>query len=180
MCLGKLLSRRRFWFWSYLFLALALVSVACYGEETEDPSTPRPTQTEQQSVKQLQQRSRNIANESLTTGIALQRLIENWSKNSEELESDIQSSYERQRRLLERLNLALSTAEKQQDLLDSWFNSYASLSKSTTDYIATTEGQFQEVSQERNREAAKAKRRGIAAIVAAIIATAEAVYIIAK
>lgn len=132
---------------------------------------------EQQSENPSLQRSRSIANDLLTTSVTLSTVIDSWLDNSRTQEERLTASLAEQRRLSQALGEASNTVSEQQSLLlDSWRASESS-SKSFARYVETTEKQFREVAQERDEEAAKSRRRGIAFIIAAIVAIAEAVIL---
>lgn len=135
---------------------------------------------EPESVSLLLQRSRSTVSESLTTGVALSNVIENWSENSEKLNRDMQSLYQELETFSERLNRALSLAEKQGDSLENWSVSYKSLSKSTTDYVNLTESQFKKVEKERQAAIVSRNRWRTVSIGLAAVAVVEGVILFIK
>ena len=171
-----------FWFWLVFFSALfSVVAVSTsHSQETGETTTQTPTQEESQSENPQLRRSRNIANDLLTTSVTLSSVIDSWLDNSRTQEERLTRSLAEQRRLSKALDEASNTVNEQQSLLlDSWRVSESS-SKSFTQYVETTEKQFKEVAQERDEEAARAHRRGIAFIIAAIIAGIEGAILIAQ
>lgn len=142
--------------------------------------TPMLMSQEQQSENPSLQKSRSIANDLLTTSVTLSTVIDSWLDNSRTQEQRLTRSLAEQRRLSKALDEASNTVNEQQSLLlDSWRASESS-SKSLARYVETTEKQFKEVAEERDKEATRARRRGVAFLVAAGIAVLEGAILIAQ
>lgn len=153
----------------YLLLALTTLNSTLNAQPSESDSLLRLRGIFEQQTQLLAEQSDQI--ESLRSSVESSRSELETSRQYYENEIDaLQSILTQQQQALEESERSMTSSQtSQRKAAQSW-----------TSYSEEVETQLQEVAQERDQEAARAHRRGIAFIIAAIVAAAEGAILIAQ